>query len=100
MMGKASARWAVSLPLTAMVVAALLSDPAWAGFEEGVAAYSRGDHARAVRAFLPLAQAGHAPAQRRLGGMDENGLGVPQDYTEAVKWSRRAAEQGDPLDTN
>jgi len=100
MMGKASARWAVRLPLTTMVVAVLLSDPAWAGFEEDMAAYSRGDHARAVRGSLPLAQAGDAPAQRRLGGMDEDGLGVPQDYTEAVKWSRTAAEQGDLLDTN
>jgi TPR repeat protein len=26
---------------------------------------------------------------------DENGLGVPQDYTEATKWYRKAAEQGD-----
>ena len=27
--------------------------------------------------------------------MYDNGYGVPQDYAEAVKWYRRAAEQGD-----
>ena len=27
--------------------------------------------------------------------MYENGRGVPQDYAEAVRWYRRAAEQGD-----
>ena len=26
--------------------------------------------------------------------MYDNGYGVPQDYTEAIKWYRRAAEQG------
>ena len=26
-----------------------------------------------------------------------NGKGVPQDYAEAVKWYRKAAEQGDAL---
>ena len=28
--------------------------------------------------------------------MYENGRGVPQDYAEAVKWYRMAAEQGTP----
>ncbi len=33
-------------------------------------------------------------AQFSLGVMYENGEGVPQDYKEAVKWYRKAAEQG------
>ena len=33
-------------------------------------------------------------AERHLGDMYEMGWGVPQDYVEAVKWFRRAAEQG------
>jgi uncharacterized protein len=34
------------------------------------------------------------PAQLSLGGMYYNGQGVRQDYTEAAKWTRKAAEQG------
>ena len=33
-------------------------------------------------------------AQYNLGLMYDNGEGVPQDYAEAVKWYRLAAEQG------
>ena len=35
-----------------------------------------------------------AGAQFRLGVMYHTGEGVPQDYQEAVKWYRLAAEQG------
>jgi len=34
-------------------------------------------------------------AQSILGFMYVNGRGVPQDDAEAVKWYRKAAEQGD-----
>ncbi|MEX0815303.1 MAG: peptidoglycan-binding protein, partial [Dongiaceae bacterium] len=71
-----------------------LTAPAWAGFEEGLAAYERGDYATAVREWLPLAQQGDAAAQFNLGVMYDTGKGVPQDYAEAVRWYRRAAEQG------
>ena len=43
-----------------------------------------------------LAERGDAQAQTRLGFMFETGQGVPQNYTEAAYWYRRAAEQGDP----
>ena len=40
--------------------------------------------------------AGHdAFAQFSLGVMYSNGEGVPQDYAEAVRWYRLAADQGD-----
>ena len=35
-----------------------------------------------------------AVGQNQLGLMYGNGLGVPQDYAEAVNWYRKAAEQG------
>ena len=35
-------------------------------------------------------------AQYNLGVMYANGDGVPQNYSEAMKWYRRAADQGDP----
>ena len=71
-----------------------LTAPAWAGWDEGVAAYQRGDYATALRELRPLAEQGHADAQFNLGTMYDNGQGVPQDDAEAVKWYRKAAEQG------
>ncbi len=71
-----------------------LTAPAWAGFEEGKAAYNRGDYATALREWRPLAKQGDAEAQFVLGAMFGLGDGVPQDYAEAVKWYRKAAEQG------
>ncbi len=72
-----------------------LTAPAWAGFDEGVAAYNRGDYATALREFRPLAEQGDAAAQHNLGLMYHIGQGVTQDYAKAVKWYRKAAEQGD-----
>jgi hypothetical protein len=40
------------------------------------------------------AKGGDADAQFNLGVMYDNGEGVPEDDAEAVKWYRRAAEQG------
>ena len=71
-----------------------LSAPAWADFEEGFAAFERGDYATAYREYLPLAEAGMPEAQSNLGLMYYNGQGVPQDYAVAVRWFRAAAEQG------
>ena len=71
-----------------------LTAPAWAGLDEGVAAYKRGDYATALREFRALAEQGSAKAQWGLGAMYSLGRGVPQDDAEAVKWYRKAAEQG------
>jgi len=43
--------------------------------------------------LLPLAKAGNADAQNNLGDMYSDGEGVPQNYGEAVRWYRLAAEQ-------
>ncbi len=71
-----------------------LTAPAWAGWDEGEAAYKRGDYAAALRELRPLAEQGFAEAQHNLGVMYEDGQGVPKDYAEALKWYRKAAEQG------
>ena len=82
--------------LAGIVLAVMLTGGAAAGpYEEGVAAYERGDYATALRLWRPLAEQGGAPAQYNLGLMYVEGRGVPQDNTEAVKWYRLAAEQGD-----
>ena len=71
-----------------------LTAPAWAGWDEGVAAAKRGDYATAVREWRPLAEQGDAKAQLNLGVMYGKGQGVPQDDAEALKWFRKAAAQG------
>jgi uncharacterized protein len=40
---------------------------------------------------------GFAKAQFALASMYYDGKGVPQDYAEAARWYRKAAEQGDAL---
>ncbi len=71
-----------------------LTAPAWAGVEEGVAAYDRGDYATALREWRPLAEQGNAVAQYNLGLMYARGHGVPQDFAKALQWWSMAAEQG------
>ena len=84
--------------MTRLVVNAVLmfglAAPAWAGFDEGLAAYKRGDYATALREFRTLAQQGEAKGQNGLGVMYARGQGVAQDDVEAVKWYRKSAEQG------
>ena len=65
-------------------------------YEDGEAAYSRGDYATARRLWLPLAEGGNADAQTMLGIIYEEGYGVSQDYAAAVTWYRQAADQGHP----
>ena len=80
--------------LFAAVLSLWLTTSALAGFDEGLAAFERGDYATAVEEWLPIAEQGHADTQFALGVLYENGKGVPQDYVEAVKWYHLAAEQG------
>ena len=70
-----------------------LTAPAWAGLDEGVAAYKRGDYATALREWRPLAEQGSANAQFFLGHMYWYGLGVSQDDAEASGWWRKGAER-------
>ena len=82
--------------LAGVVLSLMLTGGAAAGpFEEGWAAYQRGDYATAVRVWRPLAEQGNARAQTNLGLLYAKGEGVPQDDAEAAKWCRLAAEQGD-----
>lgn len=53
------------------------------------------DIEEAVRWFKPAAEQGHAGAQLRLGDYYYDGIGVPRDKKQAVKWLRLAAEQKD-----
>ena len=79
--------------LLAAVISLWLTTSAGAGYDDGWAAYKRGDYATALEEFLPLANEGNFISQFILGIMYRVGQGVPQDYAEAVKWYRLAAEQ-------
>ncbi len=87
-------RTMLRLALTLLCCLALAA-PAWAGWDEGEAAFERADYERALQEFRPLAEQGDVRAQFSVGFMYYYGHGVPQDRAEAVKWYRRAAEQGD-----
>jgi len=69
--------------------------PALADLAAGQRAYFSRDYATALKEFPPLARQGNADAQFHLGVMYEFGEGVPQDYKEAARWYRLAADQGD-----
>lgn len=83
-----------TLPCT-LVLAILCTAPVWAGFEEGMAAYDRGDYATTLKEWRPLAEQGDRTAQHHLAWLYLIGRGVPQNDEEAIRWFRKAAEQGD-----
>jgi len=79
----------------AIVCCSLISVVSFAdAFEAGLGAIKRGHYETAMRAFLPLAEAGRAEAQNNVGHFYEQGLGVNQDYDQAVTWYTKAGEQG------
>jgi hypothetical protein len=63
-------------------------------FDDGLAAYQRGDYAAALNFWKPLAEQGHAGAQYNLGTMYYNGLGVPQEHILGCMWFDIAAASG------
>jgi TPR repeat protein len=81
--------------LFSLVLIALCAAPVWAGFEEGIAAYERGEYLTTLNKWRPLAEQGDPTAQHHLGWLSVIGHGVPQDYEEAVCWLLKGAEQGD-----
>lgn len=66
-------------------------------FQDGVRAWAAGDYTAAFVIFTRLAMEGNAEAQDSLGGMYEDGQGVPQNYVQAVAWYRKAAVHGSVL---
>ena len=67
-----------------------------ADFDEGIAAYTGSDYAKAVAELKPLADQGSADAQHYMGLMSHYGYGTAKDQTVAANWFRKAAVQGDP----
>lgn len=72
-----------------------IASPAIAGYDEGLAAYNKGDYQSAWQELKPLAENGSVNAQNVLGVMYENGFGVEKNEVQAIRWYRQAAEQND-----
>ena len=62
---------------------------------EAYEASSRGDYARALEIWGPLAHAGVVRAQSNVGACFSQGLGVERDLKLAVQWLSLAAAGGD-----
>ncbi len=88
-------RMAALLAILALTVGAPLQ-PARAGLDEAAEALAHGDWQIAFRELRPLAEAGNAEAQYKLGWMYHRGDGSPVDYSTARYWFEKAAAQGQP----
>ena len=85
----------LQFPIALVFLLVCLVAPAWADFQAGMDARNRGDFAKAMREWQPLAEQGNAPAQFYLGLLYENGDGVPEDYKKAREWYEKSAAQGE-----
>ena len=64
-------------------------------WEDGMAAYNRGDYVPAIQVFRGMARAGNAKAQGMLGAMYQRGQGVARSSAHAFMWLSLAASRGD-----
>jgi uncharacterized protein len=63
-------------------------------YEEAVASFKQHNYKAAFQLAEPLAEQGDAKCQCLLGDLYKGGLGVNQDFAEAVRWYHKAADQG------
>lgn len=64
---------------------------------DGMAAFYDGDFSKAFREWQQLAITGEADSEYEIGNLYLKGLGVAKNCTEAVKWTRRAADQSQSM---
>lgn len=77
---------------------AIAGDAAARRHSEGLALEKVGNDQGAFSAFLEAAEAGHPPAQRRLGEIFDNGNpAVERDYSRSIIWYQRARDNGEPI---
>jgi uncharacterized protein len=83
--------------LAVLIATAVVTGGAVAGpFEDGTAAVQRGDYTKALTLLRPLAEQGDNRARVVLGEMYTHWSDI-QNYAEAVKWYRLAAEEGNAV---
>ena len=90
-------RWAAPLALTRVLLVGLcVCWPLYTNAEdtERGPSQDQAQTAHTVEAIRLAAEQGDVSAQNDLGTMYQNGEGVPQNVTEALRWFRLAADQG------
>jgi len=80
--------------MIALMALALTPAPVLAGMKEAKAAYEAKNYKTAFKEYLPLAEAGNAEAQYRIGRMYRFGLGRNQNYDKAMFWFKKAVKSG------
>lgn len=83
-----------SSKLLIIVLALFLQTCAYASFDSGLVAYRAGNYALAYKDLSAAAQSGSADAEQLLGHMYYMGMGVAQDFAQALDWHKKAANQG------
>ncbi|MCH9741927.1 MAG: sel1 repeat family protein [Proteobacteria bacterium] len=80
-----------------MLLLIVFSSATYAGINEAVSAYQKGNYSKAFKLFKPLAEKQDDSAQCALGVMYDKGQGVTKDEKQALYWYRLAAEQGNAV---
>ncbi|HEY5366776.1 MAG TPA: hypothetical protein VIL19_09900 [Casimicrobiaceae bacterium] len=78
-----------------LLVALASSGTCMAGpFDDGVAAYDKGQFDVALKLWLPLAEQGYLAAQFNVAALYEKGTGTAADPEQAAHWYLEAAKKG------
>jgi len=80
--------------IIALMALALTPAPVLAGMKEAKAAYEAKDYKTAFKEYLPLAEAGNAEAQNKIGLMYYYAFGRERNYAKAVMWFKKAVNNG------
>lgn len=86
--------------LKALIVCVVVAPaPAMAGFNEGRAAFIKGDWQTVKTVMQPLAEKGDAKAAIAMGLLFARGHGVEQDWDRAVFWFSEALSTAQALES-
>jgi hypothetical protein len=78
-----------------LLLVSSLSNPSFAGFDEGIKAYDQGNKSLAFQEYRGAAREGDVRAYGKIAGMYLYGAGVERDYLEAYVWFGLASLTGD-----
>ena len=82
------------LSMLALFALAFSAAAAAGGYQDGRVAYDAGDFDTAMAKWAPAAESGDADSQYGMGLLYSEGIVVPMDDIQALKWFGLAAEQG------
>lgn len=88
-----------AVPVCRAAVEATPDEPRFR-YQLGRALYRSGNREEAVAFLRAAAEKSYAAAENDLGSLYENGWGVTKDEAEAIRWYRRAFEDGYPAFSN